>query len=356
MYTHMVAPAPVKSTQGQFSYLFHLGEQHLAEERWVDAEKIFSEIISQKSSYRENGRSAKEMLKVARNEREARQALKEGNLLRAVQCFRNAENLERTIYVEGLMQIEHLQERAKSYLEDGRFRQSAWVYDQLIREYATDNRVNVWREAQSVCWHEELVPVFNAGLIDFENKNWVAAKNKFSEVVCGDPEFRRHGQSAALLLDQCKREIRQQASVHLNEGRLKEALAGYQEIMDMAKISQVEELIYLQDQGEKVAADYRRKEKWEKAAAVYEWLLTLEFSSKKQQEWQALYIECQEKAKAAALFEQGMKAMTQKNWQIAGEKFSQAKCIDPWFQQDGQRVNRLYRMAILKHTLATLFP
>ncbi len=356
MHTHMVAHNPVMSAQGQYSYLFRQGIQCLAEERWLDAEKIFSEIISYKSSYRENGRSAKDMLNVARNEREGRQALKDGDLEQALQCFRDAENLERTIYVEGLMQIEHLEGRAKSYLEDGRFRQAAWIYDQLLREFPTGRNAGEWREAQIACWHEELVPVFTAGLVDFENKNWVEAKNKLSEVVCGDPDFRRHGQTAAVLLDQCKREIRQIANANLNQGNLRDALAGFQEIMDVAKIKQVEELIYLQDQGEKVANDYRKKEKWAKAAAVYEWLLTLDFSVNKQQEWQNILNECQEKAKAAQLFDQGMNAMTQKKWQVAEKKFSQAKNIDPKFQRGGQRVNRLYRMAVLKHTLATLFP
>jgi len=352
----MVAHNPVMSAQGQYSYLFRQGLQHLSEERWVDAEEIFSEIVSLKSSYRENGRSAKELLKIARNEREGRQALKNDDLRKALQCFRDAENLERIIYVEGLMQIEYLQGRAKSYLEDGRFRQAAWVFDQLLREFPTHNNANEWRESQSACWHEELVPVFNAALVDYENKNWVEAKTKLSEVVCGDPDFRRHGQAAGVLLDQCKREIRQIANANLNQGNLKEALVGYQEILDMAKVKQVEELIYLQDQGEKVADDYRKKEKWAKASAVYEWLLTLDFSVNKQEEWRDLYSDCQEKAKAAQLFDQGMNAMTQKKWQVAEKKFSQAKHIDPKFQRGGQRVNRLYRMAVLKHTLATLFP
>ena len=356
MHTNMVANNVAVGAQGQFSYLFRQGVQHLAEGRWLEAEKIFSEIISHKSSYSENGRSAKQMLKTARNERLGREALKSGELRDALQCFRDAENLERTIFVEGLIQIEHLNSRAKSYIEDGRFRQAAWVYDQLIREFTNDNRVAEWREAQSGCWHEELVPVFNSGLTAFENKKWIEAKNNLSEVVCSDPDFRRHGHSAANLLDQCKREIRQIANAHLNQGNLKSALKYFQEILDTAKIKQVEELIYLQDQGEKVAKDYLQKENWAKASAVYEWLLTLDFSVNKREEWQSFYKSCQEKAKAARLFDQGMSAMTEKKWQVAEKKFSQAKTIDPKFQRGGQRVNRLYRMAVLKHTLATLFP
>lgn len=356
MHTHMTAQIPVSSAQGQFAYLFRQGIKYLGAERWEDAEKVFSEIIAQKSSYRENGRSAREMLKVAKNEREGRQALKQGDLLRALDCFREAENLERTIYVEGLVQIDDFEKRAKAYFEVGHFRQSAWIYDQLLRNYGQDSRASIWKDAQSACWHEELVPVFDKGILALEKKDWHEAKQHFTEVVCGDPDFRRHGQATAVLLDQCKREIRKLANTLLDKGKLKEALREYEEIMDMRKIEQVKELIYLQTQGEKAANEYRRDEKWTKAVAVYEWLLTLKIGVDKHQEWQDLMNDCLQKARLTHLFDKGLQAMSQKQWRIAEKTFSEAKSIDPKFQRRGQRVMRLYRMAVVKQRLTTLFP
>ncbi|MCA9921723.1 MAG: hypothetical protein KC419_05440 [Anaerolineales bacterium] len=356
MQTQLAAHFPVSRAQNQLSYMFQRGMTYLADGRWTEAEQEFSAIIAQKSSYRQNGRSAKEMLKLAQNERNARWALQQGDLQRALSCFREAGNLERTVFVEDLIQIEDFEQRAKVYFENGRFRQSAWIYDQLLRNYGDDSRIGLWKDAQTACWYEELVPIFDAGLLAFESKAWREAKKQFSEVICGDPEFRRHGQSAVVLLDQCKQEIRKEANEALDNGRLKEALNGYQEIMDMRKIGQVEELMHLQAQGEEVAKAYCDDEKWAKAAAVYEWLTTLTMGSEKQQTWQDLAVKCREKARLTYLFDKGLQAVEQKDWAEAEKRFGAAKEIDPKFQYKGHRTLRWYRISAVKQRLATLFP
>jgi len=336
--------------------MFQEGMTYYADERWTEAEQVFLAIISQKSSYRQNGCSAKEMVKIVINEREGRLALEQGDLHRAVRHFRETGNLERIVHVEDLIQIDLLEERSQIHIENGRFRQAAWLYDQLLRKHGDDIRAAGWKDAQASCWREELVPVFDRGLDALDNKEWWNAKKHFSEVMCGDPDYRRRGQSAAVLLEQCKQEIRKEGNEALDKGKLEVALAAYKEIMDMRKIAQVEELMHLQSQGEKVAKEYRRAEKWAKAAAVYEWLTTLNLGPEKHQQWYDLAVKCAEKARLTYLFDKGMSAINQKDWVEAERRFAEAKEIDPKFQYKGERVLRMYRMAAVKQRLAMLLP
>ena len=351
MQLSMTQKVPASRTQDRFSNLFQQGVLFLEDHRWNEAIHIFSALIKQNPTYKENGRSVQALLEQTKIEQQGYTALEQGDLQTALRFFRDTRNLEQIIEIEDAIHINELEVHINELENKGQYRQAAWVYDQLLRDFPKSPHHVTWEISKSECWHQELSPVFDEGVEAFEQKDWLGAKGAFTEVICGDPHFRRHNQLAAALLDQCTWEIRLEANKALENGRLQDALNGYEIIMDTQKMEQVKEFIYLRSKGEKVALKYEQEERWRKATAVYDWLLSLELGGSDKEKWEVARQTCATNAQLDRLFDDGVAAMESRNWQLASQKFSEIKQISPKFSKNGHRASKLNWTAIIRQRL-----
>jgi tetratricopeptide (TPR) repeat protein len=356
MYLPINAKVPASGMQDRLTSTYRQGLQYLAAEQWQEAENIFAEIGKTHPTFKIDGRSAKQMLYILKYEKRGYAALKNGDLKEALAYFHKTENVEKINNLESCILIEEYLTRAAEYEAEKRFRHAAWMYDQLLQKFPNSPTKAMWEAARSENWHRELYPIFDRGLEAFNKKNWQMAKETLGEVVCADPNFRRHGKMAAALLDQSKREIRQIANAAMAQGDLAAALEGYKEILDMHKVEQISELIELQNKGEAIARDYEKKQRWEAAVAVYDWLLTLDLGPIKHKEWEEKRNRLSKLAYLANLFNEGLSAQVDKDWKVAAEKFGEIKRIDPKFGWGNLRAAKLHRSAQMKMHLGSILP
>ncbi len=347
-----IAPqVPASRSQDRFYKLFQQASQLLEKHQWEEAINLFYTIAKEKPSYKQNGYSVRQLVKQAKHEQSGYAAIEEGNLETALHHFREINDLEQIIEIEDAMYVQRLESNIQEFENKHQFRQAAWLYDQLLRKFPDDPNASRWEIGQSDCWHQELAPTFDKGVEALEKKEWLEAKRIFTEVLCGDPNFLRHNQLAAALLDQAKWEIRLIANAAMENGRLQEALRDYKEIMDTQKIAQVKEFIYLRSKGQKAALAYEQEGRWRKATAVYDWLLTLKLGKSDSQRWKEARQICATNAKLDRLFDAGIEAMEEQRWELASQKFSAIKKVSPKFKKNGQRASKLNWSALMKQHL-----
>lgn len=351
MHLSISQQVPASRSQDRFYKLFQQASQLLEKHQWDEAINYLSTIAKEKPSYKQNGYSVRQLLKQAKHEQTGYAAVEQGNLETALHHFREINDLEQIIEIEDAIYAKRLEYDIKEFERKQQFRQAAWLYDQLLRKFPDDPNVNSWERGQTDCWHQELAPTFDKGVEALERKDWLEAKRIFTEVLCGDPNFMRHNQLAAALLDQTKWEIRLIANADMENGRLQKALRGYEEIMDTQKIEQVKEFIYLRSKGQKAALAYEREGRWQKATAVYDWLLTLKLGKSDSQRWKEARQICATNAKLDRLFDAGLEAMEEQKWELASQKFSTIKKISPKFKKNGQRASKLSWAALMKQHL-----
>jgi predicted Zn-dependent protease len=147
---------------------------------------------------------------------------------------------------------------------------------------------------------------------------------------------------------------RQRGDVALETGDLEAALAAYRETDDAEKIDQVEALQRRQVLANLVARAraYEQAGEWAKATAEYGQLVVQAPDEESRAAWQASLERCREEQELAHLFDEGVGALRQRDWQMAQSAFSGVVHWQPDYERDGQLAAWLLTQAIPREHVA----
>jgi len=147
---------------------------------------------------------------------------------------------------------------------------------------------------------------------------------------------------------------RQRGDAALEAGDLDAALAAYREADDAEKIDQVEALQRRQVLANLVARAraYEQAEEWAKAAAEYGQLVVQAPDEESRAAWQASLERCREEEELARLFDEGVGALRQRDWQMAQSAFSGVVHWRPDYERNGQLAAWLLTQAVPREHVA----
>jgi len=259
----------------------------------------------------------------------------------------NTEPLEAAIHEQ--LTIRELEARAEKATAVANYQEAAWIYDHLLREFPEHAKETTWQIKKESCWESELLPCFQMGIKALENGHWRAAFSAFAQVLTIDPFFRKDGRSAAVLSEAARKEVVLEADQLLRQGRMQEALDAYHEVGHLARIANVNEFLRLRQHEEEIAQALEAEGKWQEAADKYEYLCTLYYDENGRAQWQAAAKRCVKAHKLNALYEQGIAAFNDKEWEEAVQLFGQIMADSPDYAPGDQPTRKLYRMAQWHH-------
>ncbi|MGB0387861.1 MAG: tetratricopeptide repeat protein [Ardenticatenaceae bacterium] len=133
----------------------------------------------------------------------------------------------------------------------------------------------------------------------------------------------------------------------LAKNDLEAALRAYQTAGDHEKTAQVEILRQRQDLAtvERQAQTYVKAERWTKAAAIYQQLVTQAPDEDSRRTWEKELKRCQEEQELAFVFAQGLQAMQEEEWKQAQQAFLQVVNRRIEYQKDGRWATELLDQA-----------
>lgn len=247
--------------------------------------------------------------------------------------------------VHELLTIQELEAKAEQATAVANYQEAAWLYDHLLNEYPAHEKGTMWQTKKESCWEAELLPYFQIGLKALENNKWRTAYSAFAQVLVMDPYFRKDGRSAAALSEIARKEVVLLADQLLRQGQVQEALDAYREVGHLARIENVDEFLRLRQHEEEAAQQLEAEGQWQEAAAKYKYLRTLYYDENGRAQWQAATNRCLKEHKHNALYERGITAFNNKEWDEAAQLFGQIVALCPDYAPGEQPIRKLYRMA-----------
>ncbi|GJM41595.1 MAG: hypothetical protein DHS20C20_18770 [Ardenticatenaceae bacterium] len=333
------------TTEDQLAVLFNRGWAHLINQRWHQAETIFTKIETFNSHYEQDGVLASTLRRKAQYERIAESALETGELEAAFIAFQKADDFKHASEVHALLTIQELEGKAEKATSVGNYQEAAWIYDHLLNDFPNHERETTWQIKKDSCWEAELLPYFLLGVQSLDEKQWRTAYKAFAQVLLVDPYFRKNGRSAAALSEMARKEVVLLADQMLREGQVKDALDCYREIGHSARIENVDEFLRLRQHEEQTAHQLETAGKWQEAATKYSYLSTLYYDENGRMQWQDAVRRCQENHTVSTLYSQGVSAFNNKRWQDAARLFGELLALRSDYQPGEEPVRKLYRAA-----------
>lgn len=329
----------------RLSDLFNQGWEHLINQQWQLAEELFAQIEALNSHHEQDGQRASYLRQKARYERKATAALATGQLEAALKAFKKADDFEQAKEVHQQLTIQELQDKAEKATAVTNYQEAAWIYDHLLNEFPTHANEATWQLKKESCWEAELLPYFQIGIQALENNQWQTAYKAFAQVLVIDPYFRKDGRSAAVLSEMARKEVVLQADQQLRQGQIQEALDAYREVGHLGRIENVSEFLRLRQHEEEIAHQLEVAGKWQEAATKYRYLCTLYYDANGRVRWQTAANRCAEEHKLNSLYEQGLTAFHDKQWEEAARLFGQIMTLRPEYKPEEQPVRKLYFLA-----------
>lgn len=339
------AVVPANTHPEHLDLLFNRGWAHLLKQQWQHAEEIFSQIETHNPHYEQDGLTVSYLRKKARYEQKAAAALAAGKLKTALAAFKKADNFEYVKEVLELLTIQELETKAEKATAVANYQQAAWIYDYLLNEYSAHEKAASWQIKKESCWEAELLPYFEIGVKALEKMKWRTAYGAFAQILLVDPFFCKDGNSAAVLSELARKEVVLLADQLLRQGQIQEALDIYREVGHLARIENVDEFLRLRQQEEEAAQHLEAKGKWQEAAAKYKYLCTLYYDENGRAQWQEAARRCTEEHKLHSLYEQGITAFNNEQWQEAARLFDQIMALRPDYRSGDQSASKLHRTA-----------
>jgi tetratricopeptide (TPR) repeat protein len=339
------AVLPESMTETQLAALFNKGWSHLVNQQWCEAEAIFAKIEAHNSHFELDGVMARNLRRKAHYECLAGSALDAGELEAALIAFKKADNFEQAQEVHAQLTIQELEAKAERATAVANYPEAAWLYDHLLTEYPEHARELRWQIKKESCWEAELLPYFLIGTKALENNQWRTAYQAFAQVLMVDPYFRKDGRSAAALSELARKEVVLLADQLLRQGQVKEALNAYREVGHLARIENVDEFLQLRQREEETAQQLETEGKWQEAVAKYMYLSTLYYDENGRTRWQEAANRCQKNHKLGVLYEQGILAFENKQWDDATKLFGQILELQPDYKPGEEPVRKLHRTA-----------